>query len=225
MRRRLPSAAGLALAITAFAWSSNGAAQEVTSDTTPEVTSDATPEDPPVVHIGRDQIVLQSGTVSGSDGRISINIAAGAGNQQMAAVSVAVGDFATTTGVAQQFLFAPSGEDRTTSIDIPKDAFTGVSGLLSINISAGTLNQSANLAQLAVGSIAALSDQLLEQARASTEPRGGTGSAADTPNDAIHLSDGAFADNSGLVQLNLVGGERNSSANVFQLSFSAGANP
>jgi len=196
---------GTALAMVAFAWPVHAGAQEA--------------------DVPQEQVTVQPGTIKDSSGRISVNLAAGTGNQQMAGATVALGAIAGSTGIARQIILTPDASDRITLIEVPDDAFAGNSGLLSINISAGTFNQSANLAQLAMGSIVAMSDQLLEQSRASTEPSGGTGSAANAPNDAIKLSDGAFRDNSGLVQLNLIGGERNSSANIFQLSMSAGSNP
>lgn len=198
--------AGLCTVLAALlAWPSGSTAQEV----------DAT----------QDQVTVLPGTIKDSSGRISINLAAGTGNQQIAAAAVAVGKIAAIEGVARQSILTSSESDEATAISIPAGAFTGNSGLLSINISAGSLNQSANLAQLAVGNIAAMSDQLLEQSRASTEPSGGTGAAATSPNDAIALGESAFGDNRGLVQINLIGGERNSSANIFQLSMSTGSNP
>lgn len=171
-------------------------------------------------------VEVVAGTASDSHGRVVVNIAAGTGNQQAAQTSIAVGDIASTTGLLRQRALSLSdGPDAPASVDVAQGAFTGNSGLLSVNISAGRLNQSANLSQLAVGKFVAMSDQLLEQSRASTEPSGGTGSAASATNDTVTLKDGAFADNSGLVQLNLIGGARNSSANIFQLSMSAGSNP
>ena len=173
----------------------------------------------------QDQIVVGPGTVSGSQGRVAINVAAGTSNQQAAQTSIALGDAAAASGSLQQVAPASLGDDPATMVTVAPGAFTGNSGLLSINISAGRLNQSANLSQLAVGKIVAMSDQLLEQSRASTEPSGSAGGAASTTNDTVALADTAFGDNSGLVQLNLIGGARNSSANIFQLSMSAGSHP
>lgn len=204
MIRRSARAAGLALAVLPGAWASCAFAQGDQA---------------------RDQVLVPSGMVKDSDGRISINMAAGAGNQQLSGATVAVGDVAAVAGIARQTIATSDPGDRETLITVQDGAFAGNSGLLSVNISAGNQNQSANLAQLAVGNLMATSDELLEQSRASTEPKGGTTGAAADPNDTIHLSDGAFADNSGLVQVNLVGGERNSSANTFQLTGLAGNNP
>jgi hypothetical protein len=41
----------------------------------------------------------------------------------------------------------------------------------------------------------------------------------------VALSDDAFRDSSGLVQVNLIGGERNASANTFVLSILAEVSP
>ena len=95
----------------------------------------------------------------------------------------------------------------------------------SITITAGTQNQSANLAALAIGQNGALSDQMLSQTRAPTGPSGGTAPATTGPNDIIAIDDDAFGRGSGLLQANLIGGERNSSANTFSLTVTAGGQP
>lgn len=89
--------------------------------------------------------------------------------------------------------------------------------MAGINIAAGNQNQMANLAAVAIGNHEALSDQLLSQSRASIEPNGSTGGTGDR-NDSIQISDNAFRDSSGLIQVNLIGGERNSSSNIFVMS-------
>jgi hypothetical protein len=96
---------------------------------------------------------------------------------------------------------------------------------VSLNITAGTQNQSANLAALAIGPAGALSDQLLAQSRAPIEPSGGTAQSATGPNDVIAIGEDAFGQGSGLFQGNLIGGERNSSANTFSLTVAVGGQP
>ena len=68
-----------------------------------------------------------------------------------------------------------------------------------------------------------MSDTALSQARASHEPTGGPDSGA-LQDRTVAIGDGAFANSSGLVQVSLIGGDRNSSANIFALAASAGAN-
>lgn len=167
---------------------------------------------------------LQSGSVTNSQGRISVNVAAGNGNQQLGDAVVAIGDTTSSTEWVHQINENGSSVDRSTRIVLDDGAVTDNEGMLSLNVTAGSHNQSANLAQISIATNGALSDQLLEQSRASIEPTGGTGDPATARNDTVVVGDNALSGNSGLAQINLVGGERNSSANLFQLNISAGAN-
>lgn len=165
-----------------------------------------------------DEVVVPTNSAAGSSGRIAVNIAAGDNNQQVGDVVVAIGDLTLVTQTVSQQLSGPGSTDRATNITIEDGAFSGITGLSSINITAGSQNQMANLALLAVGNSGALSDQLLEQSRASTEPNGGIQNGTLPSNDRIAIGDTAFGDGSGLLQVNLVGGESNSSANTFALT-------
>src|SRR5207249_1463007 len=96
-------------------------------------------------------------------------------------------------------------------------------GVRTVNAASGVNNQQANLAVLATGFEGLLmTDAILGQTRASTKPPGATDGAASAPDRSVALGDGAFADGSRLVQVSLVGGDRNSSANSFALSVVAG---
>ncbi|TXH01442.1 MAG: hypothetical protein E6R09_06595 [Rhodocyclaceae bacterium] len=155
--------------------------------------------------------------IAGVSGRLAVNLASGIGNQQINGAVIAMGETALASGVAAQMMLGTDDSDRATRIALEGDAFSRVSGMASINITAGAHNQSANLAVLSLGNQEALSDQLLSQSRASIEPNGSTGGTGDR-NDTIEIGGNTFRDNSGLIQVNLIGGERNSSANVFVLS-------
>ena len=124
-----------------------------------------------------------------------------------------------------QHITAPDLTDRSTSIAVGPNSFSNNSGLLSVNISAGNQNQSASLASLAIGNSGVVSDQMLAQTSAPTGPSGASAQGLENANDSIVIDDTAFSSNSGLVQMNLVGGERNSSANTFALNISAGGEP
>lgn len=171
-----------------------------------------------------DRVILDSGQGAGHSGRLAVNIAAGVGNQQASSAILAIGDLALTQGQIIQHAEANTVE-RATQIVLGPGTFSGTSGLVSVNISAGTQNQSANLAALAIGRSGALSDELLAQTRAPHEPSGGTAMAAAGRDDTIAIDDGAFAQGSGLFQANLMAGERNSSANTFSLTVTAGGQP
>jgi hypothetical protein len=171
------------------------------------------------------QVIVASGEGAGHTGRLAINIAAGNHNQQAASALVAQGDVAVTEGGIVQHSSSTGNEGTANRITIAAGAFAGNAGLVSLNITAGTQNQSANLAALAIGPAGALSDLLLEQSRAPIEPSGGTAHAATGPNDLISIDDDAFSRGNGVFQANLIGGERNSSANTFSLTVSVSGNP
>lgn len=171
----------------------------------------------------QDQVVVD-GTARGADGRLAVNIASGASNQQMNDAAMAVGDLASVSSVSAQHIDGAGAADRSTRIELSGSAFANSNGLASINITAGSQNQSANQAVIAVRNYGAISDALLAQSRASTEPSGLTG-GVDARNDNVVVSDDAFRDSSGLIQVNLIGGERNSSANTFALTLLGEGSP
>lgn len=169
-------------------------------------------------------VVAESGQGSDHSGRLAVNVAAGDQNQQLASAVIAIGEIATTSEVVVQKAAAGS-PDQSTAVVLSGNAFSGNSGLVSLNLTAGSHNQSANLASLAIGQSGALTDQFLEQSRAPIEPSGGTEATSAARNDTVAISDEAFGDGSGLFQANLIGGEGNSSANTFSLIVSAGGQP
>ena len=186
--------------------------------TSPALAQDAAPV--------ADIVLVEDGEGSGNSGRLAVNLAAGTVNQQLNDAAVAVG---TVAMVGQHDIQTIRGSDHpsdtATRLVIGEDAFSDNHGLVSVNVTAGTANQSANLARLAIGTSGALSDSSLEQSRALTEPNGAPVGKAGESNDAVDIGDGAFGESSGLLQVNLIGGERNSSANTFSLNVSAGKQP
>lgn len=172
----------------------------------------------------QDMVIVAPGEGSGTVGRLAVNIVAGDQNQQMSSAALAIGGNAVEREVAVQQSTSDGGNDAT-RVDIGSAAFSNNAGIISLNISAGRQNQSANMAAFAIGQSGALTDQFLEQARAPNEPPGGKATDAAAPNDTVAISDDAFGQSSGLFQANLIGGERNSSANIFSLTISAGGQP
>ena len=172
-----------------------------------------------------DEIMVPANTAAASSGRIAVNIAAGDNNQQLGDAAIAIGDIALVTETAIQRLVGPAPTDHITKITIEDGAFAGTNGLTSINITAGSQNQMANLAALAIGNNGVMSDQLLEQTRAPIEPKGGSPEGALPSNDRIAIGDTAFGNGNGLIQVNLIGGEGNSSANTFALSIASDGSP
>lgn len=172
-----------------------------------------------------DAVEVEASDVGEKSGRIAFNAAAGTNNQQAGSAVLAMGQRAEVAGTLHQRLEDGWTGDRSTSITIGARAFADIHGLGSVNVTAGRANQSANMALVAIGAAAALADYQLAQTRAPFEPDGGPGEAADARNDSIQLDGTAFQGGSGLLQVNLIGGERNSSANTFVLSVPGSGNP
>ena len=181
----------------------------------------AAQDDPQVT----DVIVVPADTATGSSGRIAVTLAAGDNNQQVGDAAIAIGDIALITQSVSQRMSGPGPTDHITDITVEDGAFAGTNGLTSINITAGSQNQMANLAALAIGNSGAMSDQLLEQSRAPTQPNGGSPEGAMPANDRIAIGETAFGNGNGLIQVNLIGGEGNSSANTFALSIAGDGSP
>jgi hypothetical protein len=178
----------------------------------------------PPVNLSED-IVGLSGS-EGGEGRIAVNAAAGNQNQQVNVGVIAIGDNAAALGGIIQVSNAPTAlPSAFKSAVIEGDAFAGSKGMIAVAVAAGSNNQQANLAVVALGFEGQVAtDVMLSQARASTSPSGGPEQAA-LPEVVTGVSPGAFAGASGVVQVSLVGGERNSSANIFALTSAEGANP
>jgi hypothetical protein len=173
----------------------------------------------------QDSILVEASQGSGNGGRVAINLASGLQNQQAAAATIALGNFVSQDSSVQQTIFPAHLADRVTSIVIGPAAFSNNSGMVSLNLTAGNHNQSANLAAVAISNNGAVSDLMLAQASAPTEPSGASVQVPGSRNDSVVVDDSALGGNSGLVQINLIGGERNTSGNTFTLNISAGGNP
>lgn len=173
----------------------------------------------------QDSVLVEADQGSGNGGRVAINLASGSLNQQAAAATIALGNITSQSMTVEQTIFPGDLADRATSIVIGPAAFSNNSGMVSLNLTAGNQNQSANLAALAISNNGAVSDLMLAQASAPTEPSGASAQVQDPRNDSVVVDDTALGGNSGLVQMNLIGGERNTSGNTFTLNISAGGNP
>lgn len=170
-------------------------------------------------------VVVDDVAGSGSQGRVAANLAAGTNNQQANSAVVALGGTALAQGSISQRMLASGAANGSVSAVIEGSAFAASSGLLALNIVAGSDNQQANLAVIAIGIEGqAATDAMLSQSRASQQPSGDLAEPL-SPEASTGISAGAFQGSAGLVQVNLIGGERNSSANTFALTVAAGANP
>jgi hypothetical protein len=164
------------------------------------------------------QAELTGGAVLGV---AAANVAAGDGNQQANVGLIAMGEKGLSIGSVAQTTSRPAAAAQTASAQsgIADGAFGGSSGWIATNIAAGSANQQANIAAIAIGvSGQALTADMLSQTRAPSTKEDVV-KIGDKPADlATHIGDGAFAGSSGLVQVNVAAGDGNTSANVFGLS-------
>ncbi len=155
-----------------------------------------------------------------------MNGASGNNNQQLNVGSIAQGGLASGSGSARQYLGTSSGDSGAAKTSIAAGSFSDSTGWIAVNGVSGNDNQQANVAAFAFGIEAgAAADNLLSQTRASTQPAGGRDAPAAEPERSVVIGEGAFEGSSGLVQVSLIGGDRNSSANTFALSVSGPATP
>lgn len=174
---------------------------------------------------GRDTVAIGGrGAVNGAG---AINGAAGVNNMQANAGLVAKGDLALATGSLTQLSHTDgSAGGNHAQASVAAGALAGSSGWLAVAGAAGADNQQVNLAIMAFGIEGlVVADSLLAQTRASTIPMGENGAADATPSRSVAIGQGAFKDSNGVVQLTLVGGDRNTSANTFALLVASGVKP
>lgn len=194
---RLSSWAADALATAALCWSAGAAAQN--------------------------QTTIHGGSTTGF---AAVNAASGSNNQQANVGVIAAGALAHSNGATTQTTTVDSGPSGADQSSIADGAFANSTGIIAVSGVSGNDNQQANIAAIAFGTEAgALADAQLSQNRASTEPTGGTAAPNAQAGRSAEISDSAFANSQGLVQVSLIGGDRNSSANTFALSVSGPAGP
>jgi hypothetical protein len=151
------------------------------------------------------------------------NIAAGNANQQANVGVVSAGHNGRGLGFLAQTLSSPTiVREGAGKASIADSAFARSNGWVAANIAAGSANQQANVAGIAVGLPGqALTATMLSQSRASPS-RGDVRIQKQVSGEfATTIGAGAFEASSGLIQLNLAAGDNNTSANVFGLSIAA----
>jgi len=186
----------------------------------------------PVAAQGSDTVTIAP-EASDASGRIAVNVAAGTFNQQVNTAVLSESENALLANIVRQDLIGNTActfvagecasDARAQTASIADGAFAGVSGAIAVNGAAGVENQQANLATFGIGDgidsrVVALT--ALGQVRASQEPAGDPDAPA--AEKTADISSQAFTDASGLVQINLTAGERNSSANLFALTITGG---
>jgi len=182
----------------------------------------ATAQDAPPAATPADSVIVGD-PADAFSGLRQLNAAAGSRNQQLNLGVIALGDLAIASASVAQIADNPAlPEDHAASVAIPDGAFADSHGLTAVNAAAGSDNQQANVALIAIGLEGrVIADAVLLQTRASHEPSEEQGAAA--PERSVTMGQGAFANSSGIIQVSLIGGERNSSANLAVLTVQAGA--
>ncbi len=162
------------------------------------------------------------GQVSGS---VQVNIAAGDGNQQSNATSLATGDNAQATTDVKQTVSGSNGAPGNFSASISGNAFRNASGLVSVNEASGTGNAQANQVAIAFAGLGGNVLSTNSLAQVTSGGSSGTGGALPTSHDVASIKGDAFADANGLIQINQVAGRSNATANQFALELNLGAHP
>ncbi|MHB1529079.1 MAG: hypothetical protein ACYCXT_06600 [Acidiferrobacteraceae bacterium] len=161
-----------------------------------------------------------------TSGSVQVNVAAGDGNQQSNATSLATGHNAQASTDVKQTISGSTGSPGNFTASISGNAFRNASGLISVNEASGTDNAQAN--QVAI-SLAGLGGSTLSTNSLAQVTPGGSGSStggATAPShDIASIKENAFADANGLIQINQVAGRSNATANQFALELNLGAHP
>jgi hypothetical protein len=166
-----------------------------------------------------DTAVIANGSFGSARGSVHVNEAAGNGNVQGNFAAVATGAALPLKRFAQQTDAAGAGGGRASIQDF---AFSGASGLLQLNQSAGTGNAQGNAAILRVGVPASqMNDDALAAALPVQQAAPGS-TRAEGVTDRASAAAHAFAHSSGVVQINQCAGAGNSTANGFILQVQKG---
>ena len=164
---------------------------------------------------------IEAGAFQGATGMVSVNEAAGLNNVQANQAAIAVSPVGSADTSGAQAATAAARVPRANST-IANGAFAGVTGALMVNQAAGAANLQRNsvvLGAAAKGVEAATDSEL--SAAVSVQGRL-DGSTALHGVRAVSIGNGAFANVSGIAQINQTAGAGNATANSFVLRPPAG---
>jgi hypothetical protein len=168
--------------------------------------------------------LVSDATLSSSAGSVALNLTTGLGNVQANMAVIGVGNASSVATIdSRQQANAIQQETRGLEMaEIGARSFHDASGIVALNQSSGVANTQANLVAIAVGNVSEVAiDQL-----------GSINATSDSPDASIYrigrlssafIADSAFAAAHGIVQVNQLAGLGNSTANIFALSVSVGA--
>ena len=181
-----------------------------------------------------DQAVIEGAAVSGAQGRIAVNQAAGTGNAQANLGALATSDgglgLVGVHAAQKPGAASPALRERDAAARIQHGAFSGSQGVLSVNQIAGSGNAQANLFMVGQGpqgvvaagvhGISGIDDAALADVAGDAN----TTEGAVVPSwrrEAV-IADDAFRGSQGVVQVNQTAGVGNSSTNAIVLQLPGG---
>ena len=181
-----------------------------------------------------DQAVIEGAAVSGAQGRIAVNQAAGTGNAQANLGALATSDgglgLVGVHAAQKPGATSPALRERDAAAHIQHGAFSGSQGVLSVNQIAGSGNAQANLFMVGQGpqgvvaagvhGISGIDDAALADVAGDAN----TTEGAVVPSwrrEAV-IADDAFRGSQGVVQVNQTAGVGNSSTNAIVLQLPGG---
>lgn len=166
---------------------------------------------------------LINGNVLQGQGRIGVNMAAGDQNAQInaAALAVSYGQGAHATLDLEQNVRLTEAEwahDSTSTIT--ENAFSNVTGVISVNQVSGLGNAQVNAVAIGLG----IEGEAITEIGLASATTGYNAELAptDTGHREARIDDKAFDGSSGLIQVNQLAGSGNATANSFQLNISLG---
>jgi hypothetical protein len=166
-----------------------------------------------------DIAVISDSSFRAALGSVLVNEAAGNGNLQANVAAVATGSALPLKRVTQQTSATGVGGGYAS---IQNSAFSGASGLLQINQSAGTGNAQGNAAIVRSGvSLSEMGDDALAAALPNQQTNS-TSTRASGVTDTVSASATSFQHSRGIVQVNQCAGAGNSTANGFILQIQKG---
>ncbi|MHC6225485.1 adhesin [Pseudomonas sp. X10] len=150
-------------------------------------------------------------------GNLSINQAAGDGQQQNNSRAIAIGTEARATTHIQQRIDSPASRAIDASAGIHGTSFSNGSGILGINQSAGAATQQANAVRVGISAIPqSIDDSILSQQNVALA--NGSDATDHTPGSRqVTTSDQAFTGSRGVIQLNQSAGVGNRMANTLSV--------
>ncbi|PWB34178.1 adhesin [Pseudomonas sp. SDI] len=150
-------------------------------------------------------------------GNLSINQAAGDGQQQNNSRAIAIGHEAKATTHIQQRIDTPASTAVDARATIGGSSFSNGSGMIGINQSAGANTQQANAVRISISAIAqSIDDSVLGQQNVAL--LNGSDSTDHAPGSRqVTTGDQAFTGSRGVIQLNQSAGVGNRMANTLSV--------